>query len=124
VRKSGKSESRSKAKRLLGIITDKHPLAPLVLDLRGLNFVWDFFVIVSSSSGPHARAMADELIKVSKDEGFSVHHIEKDDEDEWYLIDYTDVCFHIFSQDKRQFYSLERLFKDAKKIRFRFKPGK
>ena len=115
-----KSDSRSKAKKLLSIIIDKHPLQPLVLDLRSLNFVWDFFIIVTSSSTPHALALAQELTRVSKSQGFSIHHTEKDDTGEWFLIDYTDVCFHIFSEEKRNFYSLDRLFKGAKKVKFKF----
>ena len=113
--------SRAKAKKLLELILDKHPEDPLVLDLRGLDLIWDFFVIVSSTSGPHARAILEELLEGSKRQGLSIHHSEKDELDQWFLIDYGDVCFHIFSQEKRVFYSLERLFKGAKKVRFRFK---
>ena len=121
MKKSTASDPRNKAKTLLEIILDKHPQEPLVLDLRGSNFIWDFFVIVTAGSGPHARAMVDELIKVSKDRGFAIHHTEIDEEAGWFLIDYTDVCFHVFSKEKRDFYRLERLFKGAKKTRFRFK---
>ena len=113
-------DSRAKARKLLGMILDKHPQDPMVLDLRGLDIIWDFFVVVSSGSGPHARAMVEELTSAAKKEGINVHHVEKDEEDQWFLIDYNDVCVHIFSEEKRDFYSLERLFKGAKKVRFRY----
>ncbi|MBN2119761.1 MAG: ribosome silencing factor [Candidatus Omnitrophica bacterium] len=121
MKKSRSLNSRDKAKRLLEAASRKHPLKPVVLDLRKLNFIWDYFVIVSSTSLPHSSAILEELVKLSKEEGFSIHHMEKDEEGGWSLIDYVDVCFHIFSEERRDFYKLERLFKDAKKVAFRFR---
>ncbi|MFC1515007.1 ribosome silencing factor [Candidatus Omnitrophota bacterium] len=120
MKKKTTSDPRAKAKKLLGMILDKHPQEPMVLDLRNLNLIWDFFIVVSSGSGPHARAMAEGLNKSAKNDGIPLHHIENDEEDNWFLLDYNDVCVHIFSEEKRAFYSLEQLFKDAKKVRFRY----
>ena len=82
--------------------------------------MWDYSIFVNSTSLPHTRAIVEELVKASKEENLSIHHIEKDEDNGWVLIDYFDVVLHIFSEEKRDFYKLERLFKDAKKVRFRF----
>lgn len=112
---------RSKVKGLLEIALEKKPLDPLVLDLRDLNLVWDYFVILTSSSQLHTQAIVEELMRRSKKTHIDIHHIEKDHEDGWTLIDYFDVLIHVFSEEKRKFYALDRLFKKAKKVRFRFK---
>lgn len=114
-------DSRSKAKGLLEIALEKKPLDPLILDLRHLNFVWDYFVILTSFSQLHTQAVIEELVYRSKKEHIDIHHVEKDYEGGWTLIDYFDVLIHIFSEEKRKFYALDRLFKKAKKVRFRFK---
>jgi len=113
--------SRKKAKRLLEIALVKKPLQPLVLDLTLVNLIWDYFIIVTAEAAVHSQAITEELLKKSKQEGFSIHHIEDDYEGGWVLIDYFDVAFHIFSEEKRKFYKLEKLFSQAKKVRFRFK---
>ena len=119
--KSKLIDSRDKARRLIKASLAKKPGEPLVLDVRVDNSTWDYFIFLTSTSSPHARAIVDELTRISKEEGIAIHHVESDEEWAWVLIDYFDVIVHIFSQEKRQFYRLERLFKNAKKVRFRFK---
>ena len=106
---------------MLEVARQKKSQDPLALDLRDLDFIWDYLVLVTSTSPPQTQAIVDALLKVSKEENFGVHHIEQDAEGGWVLIDYFDVVFHIFSEEKRSFYKLERLFKNAKKLRFRFR---
>ena len=115
------ASSRNKAKRLLEVALGKKSKDHLALDLKGSNLIWDYFVIVTSTSLPHSRAILEELLKVSKEEDFGIHHLEKDEEGGWFLIDYFDIVFNIFSEEKRKFYDLERLFRKAKKVRFKFK---
>ena len=86
-----------------------------------MDIIWDYSVLVTFTSLPQAKAIIDELIKTSKEEDIYIHHVEKDEEAGWVLIDYFDVVLHLFSEEKRTFYNLERLFKGAKKVRFKFK---
>ena len=120
-KKSSHLDSRNKAKRLLEIALSKQAYDPLPLNLTESGLIWDYFVIVSSNSERHATAIVDEMLKVSKAEGLVIHHIEKDDDKSWFLLDYFDVLVHVFSEEKRNFYRLERLFKKAKRARFRLK---
>ncbi len=110
--------SREKAKLLLEMLVSKQPLTYEVLNLESENLVWDYCIIVSANSAPHAEALLNELRKFSK-RGGAIHHIEKDDDLSWVLIDFFDVVVHIFSEEKLSFYRLDRLFKKSKKCRFR-----
>jgi len=111
--------SREKAKRLLEVLISKQPLTYEVLNLEAEHLVWDYCIIVSANSVPHAEALLNELRKSSKRGGEAIHHIEKDDDLSWVLIDFFDVVVHIFSEEKLSFYRLDRLFKKSKKCRFR-----
>jgi len=114
------SKSRQKIRRLLDIARAKQPEDPVVLDLSRSNFIWDYCLIMTANSQPHAEAIVTELVRNSKSDSIRPHHIEKDEQKEWVLMDFGDVAVHIFAEEKRRFYRLERLFRNAKKVRFRF----
>ncbi len=89
-----------------------------ILDLRKLDYVADFFVIASADNfaqvGAIANNIEDELRKV----GAYPYHTELDNKSNWMLLDYSDVIVHVFEEGTRKFYSLERLWGDAKVIQF------
>lgn len=88
----------------------------LVLDLREISSITDFFVIVSGQSEPHLKAIRNEIeeqlgknsVRARGIDGFPMSH--------WVVMDYLDVVVHIFSKERREFYSLERLWGDAPRI--------
>ncbi len=87
----------------------------VVMDLRKVkNSIADFFVICSASSDKQVDAIADsidqEVFKALKEK---VWHSEGKNNKEWMLLDYIDVVAHVFRKDRREFYSLERLWGDA-----------
>jgi ribosome-associated protein len=87
----------------------------VVLDLRKVkNSIADFFVICSGSSDKQIDAIAnsidEEVYKTLKE---NVWHSEGKNNKEWMLLDYIDVVAHVFRKDRREFYSLERLWGDA-----------
>ncbi|MFI5211531.1 MAG: ribosome silencing factor [Ignavibacteria bacterium] len=85
-----------------------------ILDLRGLTTIADFFVICTANSEPQVKAVADEVLVGSKKIGEAIWHKEGLNMKSWVLLDYVDVVVHIFLRDTRQFYSLEKLWGDAK----------
>jgi ribosome-associated protein len=90
----------------------------LILDLRKVkNAVADFFVICSGSSDKQLDAIADsvdqEVYKLVKENPW---HIEGKNNKEWLLLDYFDVVAHIFRQDRREYFALEKLWGDAEMI--------
>jgi ribosome-associated protein len=85
-----------------------------VLDLRKLSSVCDFFVICSANVEVHAKAIADWVIENLEERGVRYWHNEGYQACRWILLDYVDVVVHIFLPAVREFYSLEKLWGDAK----------
>jgi ribosome-associated protein len=85
----------------------------VILDLRGLSTVTDFFVICSGSSDTHVRAISDAIEDGLEAKGVRKWHIEGYTHRRWVLLDYVDVVVHVFHHKTREFYLLERLWGDA-----------
>jgi ribosome-associated protein len=85
-----------------------------ILDLRKLSSVCDFFVICSASVEVHAKAIADWVMENLQEQGIDYWHNEGYQACRWILLDYVDVVIHIFLPGVREFYSLEKLWGDAK----------
>jgi ribosome-associated protein len=88
----------------------------LVLDVRKLSSVTDFFVIASGTSQPHLRAIVEEIHSKLRDE----HDLRPTRTDgatsgNWVVLDYFDVIVHVMHTEARQRYDLESLWGDAKK---------
>jgi len=106
--------------RLLGLITEcieeRKGRDVVVLDLTGLTPITDYFVICSGSSSMHTRSIS-EYIQVScKKAGFRRLGVEGEQNAKWILIDYCDIVVHIFVDETRWFYNLERLWGDARRV--------
>ncbi len=84
-----------------------------VLDLRKISSVCDYFVICSGSVDVHVKAIASGIERGLRDEGIRVSHREGESGSNWVLLDYFDVIVHIFSEETRTFYALEKLWGDA-----------
>ena len=87
------------------------------IDLREVASFTEFFVIASGSNTRQVQAISDEITEKLRDELKSrVVRVEGYTAGEWILLDYGDFIVHIFEQKARQFYDLERLWRDAKRI--------
>jgi ribosome-associated protein len=93
---------------------DRRATDVLVLDMRELTIVCDFFVIASARNIIHSKAIADGIAERLEIEGRRARHIEGLPTATWVLMDYGDVVVHIFMPDERSYYNLERLWADAK----------
>jgi len=96
----------------------------VVLDLRGLTPVADFTVIVTATSGPHARALVDAVEEAVDREGFRLHHREGGPESPWVLLDCQAVLVHLFEAQAREYYDLERLWADARRVQWQVSASK
>ena len=87
----------------------------VVLDLRKLkNAVADYFIVCSGSSDKQLDAITESIdVEVFKTLKENPHSIEGKNNKEWMLLDYFDVVAHVFRKDRRQYYSLEKLWGDA-----------
>lgn len=95
---------------------DRRANNTVVLDLRGLSSVADFFVICSGNSDTHVEAIADIIEEKLGEQNVKLWHREGERKASWILLDYIDVIVHIFTENAREFYSLERLWGDAPRI--------
>jgi ribosome-associated protein len=86
--------------------------------LKRPSQICDFFLIASGNSARQVRAISDNIEEKTRQKGVKNLHIEGYNEGTWVLLDYHDVVVHIFMQETREFYDLERLWADARKMRF------
>ena len=95
---------------------DKKANGVVVLDVQELLGITDYFLICSGSSVRQVRTISDEIVKRLKDIGIAPVRREGDREAGWVLIDYEDFVVHVFGDEEREFYDLERLWKDAPRV--------
>jgi ribosome-associated protein len=85
----------------------------LVLDMRGVTQLYDFFVLATGSSRRQIHAIAEEIDAALHAEGESRLGIEGYDSSKWVVQDYGDVVVHVFDPEARSYYGLEDLWADA-----------
>jgi ribosome-associated protein len=85
----------------------------VILDLRGLSDVCDFFVVASGQADVQVRAIARAVTDGLRDAGQSPVGVEGTESGRWALIDYFDVVVHVFRPEVRDYYQIERLWDDA-----------
>jgi ribosome-associated protein len=105
-------ESLELARFIVEVVEDRKAEDILLLDLRPDVVIADFFVICSGNSDRQLRALADNVREKVKEQ-YSVlpYSTEGVAESGWVLMDYGDIVVHLFSDDKRQFYDLEGLWR-------------
>jgi len=101
---------------------DKKAFDILILDLRGLTYITDYFVICSGSNITQVGAISDWIGQSLAGAGIRPSHMEGEAEASWVLMDYGDVVVHIFDEQTRIHYSLEKLWGDAPRISAAVRP--
>ncbi len=107
------SQSESLARRAAALASELKANDVVILDLRGVTDMADFFVIASGTSDTHVRSVAQHVMEEMKHEGMPVHQSEGLTQGRWALLDFVDCVVHVFHPALRQFYQLERLWNDA-----------
>lgn len=106
-------ESKQMLERCVDFAKEKKAQDILALDLRGISIISDFFLIMTASNNRQAQAIADHLATESKKEDFAPERIEGYSDGRWILLDFGAVIVHVFLEDERQYYNLEKLWGDA-----------
>lgn len=88
-----------------------------MLSVGELSSMTDYFVIATGAVDVHVKAIADHVQHELKPEKKSPNHVEGMENLNWVLMDFIDVIFHVFLEEPRKFYSMERLWSEAKKIK-------
>ena len=102
--------------RAARIALDRKALDLVVLDVQGLSSVTDFFLVCSGRSTTHVATIADAIRDELKRDGMRPMHVEGVAGSGWILLDYGDVLMHVFLEETRVYYALERLWGDAPSI--------
>ena len=104
------------AKLIKQLCEEKKGIDPVILDVRKISDITQYYVIVSGSSSPHVSALADNIARGTKKKKERPWHVEKDRDSRWIVIDHGDVITHVFHSETRQYYNLERLWGDAPQV--------
>jgi len=110
-------DSTRLAKEMVELILEKRGRDPVVLDLREVSLIADYFILATGNSRTHVQALARYLEEFSDEQGVKLLRREGFQDARWILLDYGGVIVHLFQEETRQFYDLERLWGDAKKLK-------
>ncbi|WP_461831887.1 ribosome silencing factor [Aquifex sp.] len=105
-----------KLKLLKELLENKKAENIVILDVSNLTNLADYFVIATANSPTHARALADYLEEELEKKGYQIDHIEGKEYGNWVLLDLIDTIVHIFTPETREYYGLEWIWADAKKV--------
>jgi ribosome-associated protein len=103
--------------------SDKKAVDLRILDLRKVSSFADFFVICTGTSDPHLKAIGTGIREKLRDDLGLTAHADGFPASQWVVLDYSGVIIHIFQPDKRAFYDLESLWRDAPAVPFADEPA-
>ena len=95
-------------------IDDKKGQDIKIIDIHNISVIADYFVIASGTNSNQVQAIVDNVEEQLGRAGFEAKQIEGNRNSSWILMDYGDVIVHVFDEEKRLFYDLERIWRDGK----------
>jgi ribosome-associated protein len=111
-------EIKEQAHLIAKALSSKKALDVKVLKISEVSVLSDYMVIATGTSNTHVKALADEVEYQLDEAGYSVSHIEGHRGNGWVLLDYVDIIVHIFDEESREYYNLERLWEDGVEVEF------
>ena len=87
-----------------------------VIDIQGISVMADYFIISTAGNPNQVQAMVDNVEETMEKAGYMVKHVEGSRGSNWILMDYSSVVVHIFLQEARELYAIERLWSDGQKV--------
>ncbi|MGQ9625545.1 MAG: ribosome silencing factor [Anaerolineae bacterium] len=109
-------ETLELARTIVDLISDKKGTDIILLDIRPVSFLADYFIICNGDSDRQIKAIVEELVEKLKALNTHPLHIEGLPDSGWVLLDYGAVVVHVFAPDTRSYYQLERLWSGAKTL--------
>lgn len=105
--------SLEKARQIVKVLDSKKAKDIKLLEIQKLSSLGDYFIIASGSSNTQVKSLADEVEDSMTKLGEEPKRVEGHQSAQWILLDYYDVMVHVFLNETREFYNLERLWCDA-----------
>ncbi|MCM8757262.1 MAG: ribosome silencing factor [Candidatus Omnitrophica bacterium] len=103
----------ARLRRLVQVIQEKKGENLIILDVRKLTWIADYFIILTGTSLIHTRTLAESILEKLKGTPCLVEGMESGS---WIILDYHDIVVHIFLPETRDYYRLEKLWGDAKEV--------
>jgi ribosome-associated protein len=110
------TEAKKMALMACEALEEKKASDTKVIDIEKVSTIADYFIIASGSNRNQVQAMADNVDEMLGKAGYIVKHVEGYATANWILMDYGDIIIHIFDEENRLFYDLERIWRDGKAI--------
>ena len=110
------SVTRTMIKNAVDALEDKKGEDIKIIDISEVSPIADYFILASGSNRSQVQAMVDSVEEKMHKAGFHLKQVEGYDGANWILMDFTDIVVHIFDRESRDFYDLERIWKDGKLI--------
>ena len=110
------NNSREMTSLAIKALEDKKGNDIRVIDIQDVSIIADYFIISSGSNRNQVQTMADNVEEVLGRAGYEPRQLEGYGTATWILMDYNDVIVHIFSEEDRLFYDLERIWRDGKSV--------
>ena len=107
-------QAKALAENISQLVLEKKAHDVVIMDLKGLTSISDYFVLCTVDSDVQAKAVKDHIADELIYQSIRPWHVEGTKNNNWLLLDFVDVVLHIFNKETRDFYSLERLWGDAK----------
>lgn len=108
--------AKEMVKTAVAALQDKKGEDIRVIDISGVTVIADYFIIASGFNPNQVQALVDNVEEQMYKAGYDDPRVEGYNTASWVLLDYNDVIVHVFSQDDRLFYDLERIWRDGKEI--------
>ena len=110
------NSSKEMAKLVIDALEDKKAIDVRVIDIQDVSVIADYFIIASGANTNQVQALADNVQEALGRAGYGARQIEGYGSASWILMDYNDIIIHVFSEESRMFYDLERIWRDGKDI--------
>lgn len=108
------NREKEMTKIALRALDDKKAMDVKVIDIHEVSVLADYFVIASGSNQNQVQAMVDNVEEMLTKAGYEPKQIEGTINSSWILMDYGDLIIHVFDEENRLFYDLERIWRDGK----------
>ena len=110
------ADSKEMLKVIIDALQDKKAEDIRVIDISNVSVIADYFVIASGSNTNQIQAMVDNVEEEMFKAGFDDPKVEGYNTASWILLDYKDVIVHVFSEDDRALYNIERIWRDGNEV--------